>query len=59
MDFHNYVSKIIALVRSKNIMVYAQGNPRVRHLTKIFGSEFDLTIAHTQIKIGQDNICNN
>ena len=26
MEFHDYVSKAIALVRSKDIMVYARGN---------------------------------
>ena len=26
MEFHHYVNKVIALVRPKDVMVYAQGN---------------------------------
>ena len=26
MEFHNYVNKVIALVRTNDIMVYARGN---------------------------------
>ena len=40
MEFHNYVNKVIALVRPKDIMVYAQGsNHEQDYITNIIGSD--------------------
>ena len=51
MEAHNYVNKVIALVRPRDIMVQARGGiHEYDNIRKIFGSDFDLMLAHTQIK---------
>ena len=53
MEFHNYVNKAIALVKPKEYNgVCSRKQPRVRQHYEYRWFWFDLTIAHTQIKVG-------